>query len=147
MDSRPYRMDEMNTRDEPGVPGGQNRTPLLHLPLTILFVGRDGNLLKMRREALSRRLRLRAWSGTPEQARSWSQSSDPHLWVFCSTVEVQELIFLAGRIRRFSPRSRLVLMEDAHASGPEAVLFNRVVRSQDGIDGLCEILVWMATAP
>lgn len=63
----------------------------------------------------------------PEQAVAFVRQAVPRLWIFCGSVEAATLIHLAGAIRRYSPGSRLLLMEGADPGGPERALFHRVI--------------------
>jgi hypothetical protein len=115
-------------------------------PLSIISVGRDAEILRLRQEIIGRHSDLQIRSMTPEEAETWVRWAQPHLWVFCHTVELPRLVHLACRIRRFSPRSRLLLLVGSHDPGFEVTLFHQIVRSVDGVESLLDRLSQMAIA-
>jgi len=97
-----------------------------HELLPVISVGTDQKLLKLREEII-RNIGLVVQSRTPDEACSAAHSSNPHLWIFCSTVELIALVGLASTIRECSSKSQLLLLEGSRPIGEEASLFHGVV--------------------
>ena len=107
--------------------------PVPTAPRTIICVGRNPEILRRRQEMISSQLSLAVHSVTPEEADAWSARTEPRLWVFCHTVELPRLAYLACRVLRFSPESRLILLEGDQRIGFESSLFHLVLRPSDGV--------------
>jgi hypothetical protein len=101
---------------------------------SIVSVGSDPEILRLRHEMIARHSDVQIRSITPEEAETWTQRSEPHLWVFCHSVELTRLLFLACSIRRFSPGSRLLLLSGARSPSSEMGLFHQVIRPIDGVE-------------
>jgi hypothetical protein len=114
-------------------------------PSEIISVGRNEELLRLREKLLSR-TGLRVHSMQPEAAETQARSPESRVWVFCSTVETEELIFLASSVHRYSPPSRLLLIEGIHPVRLEASLVDRVLRASDGDDTLLAFVSRLALA-
>jgi hypothetical protein len=114
-------------------------------PHAVISVGRNGEVLRLREGLLSSRGRP-VQSLTPEQAETEAHSADPHVWIFCSSVELFQIVYLACSIRRYSPESRLLLFEDLRLAGFEGALFHKVLKSADGPNALLTALDEMAFA-
>jgi hypothetical protein len=125
---------------------GQDRAHVRSRPLPIICVGSDSGILRSRQNAIQSQSDLAVSSMTPEEADRWIRRTEPHVWVFCYTVELPRLVYLACRILRFSPQSRLILLEGAHRIGFEGTLFHLIVRRADGTDAFLEALTHLATA-
>jgi hypothetical protein len=126
--------------------GGHDRAHVRSTPLPIICVGRDPGILRLRLNFIQLHSDLAVRSLTPEEADRWIHRPEPHVWVFCYTVELPRLVYLACRILRFSPESRLTLIEGAHRIGFESTLFHLVIRRADGTDAFLEGLIHLATA-
>ena len=124
----------------------RDQTRVRSTPLAILSVGRNPAILELRQKVIGSRSDLHILSLTPEQAEALAQSSEPHVWVFCHTVELHKVVSLACRIRRFSPQSKLILLEKSHQAGFEASLFHRIIHPIDGVVPFLEALTHLATA-
>lgn len=115
-------------------------------PLRILSVGRDPAILQLREQVICSRSDLSVRSLTPEEADTWTQRPNPHLWIFCHTLETRTLVYLACRVLRFSPESRLLLLHGGQRIGFEASLFHKVIRPVSGEEVFLDTLAAMATA-
>ncbi|MGC2617546.1 MAG: hypothetical protein WA414_00810 [Acidobacteriaceae bacterium] len=115
-------------------------------PLAVFSVGRDAEVLQKRAGIIGADSDLTVLSMTPEEANKWVRSEDPHLWVFCSTIELSMLVHLACAIRRHSPGSRLLLMEGARRAGFEKALFHWTIQPADGPEILAEAVSHLAVA-
>lgn len=114
-------------------------------PLPILSVGRDAELLLRRERAIRDRSDLSIRSMSPEEAESWSRSEKARLWIFCGSIEISRLVYLACSVRRYSRHSRLVL-DSARLPGFERSLFDCIVRSDRETDALLEAVSRFALA-
>jgi hypothetical protein len=124
----------------------RDRSKTQAAPLTIVSVGRDPEILRRREAVLSSQSQLSVRSVTPEDAEKWARSPDPHLWIFCSTIELPRLVHLASTVRRHSPTSRLLLMEGARQPGFEVQLFHRAIPPLEGPDFLLSTVSDLAIA-
>jgi hypothetical protein len=115
-------------------------------PLTIFSVGRDPEILRRREAVLSSQSHLSVRSLTPEDAEKWARSPEPHVWIFCSTIELPRLVHLASTVRRHSPSSRLLLMEGARQPGFELQLFHKAIPPLEGPDFLLSTVSTLAIA-
>ena len=95
-------------------------------PWPVISVGRDRPLLTIRQAAMEKR-GIRVHSLLPEQAEFPAHDGKMRLWVLCGSIDEAELVFLACTIRRYSPASRLFLVEWVRPSGAEKCLFHRVL--------------------
>ena len=82
----------------------------------------------------------------PEEAEKLARDSEPHLWIFCSTIELPRLVHLACTIRRNSPSSRLLLMEGSRRPGFELSLFHKAIPPLEGPDFLLNTVSHLAIA-
>jgi hypothetical protein len=90
--------------------------------------------------------RLRAIEGagipartcSPEQAEGLAHDTCPRVWIFCGSVEMDTLVYLAGSLRRYSPQSRLLLLEWNAPAGVEGALFHRVLDETENSDILTQ---------
>lgn len=106
-------------------------------PLPILSVGRDAELLLSRERIIRHHSDLSIRSISPEEAESWARSEKARLWIFCGSIEVSRLVYLACSVRRYSRQSRLVL-DCLRTPGFERSLFDCIVRSGREEDALLE---------
>jgi hypothetical protein len=126
--------------------GGRDNIHIRSAPLSIISVGRDSGILRCREEAISSRSDLKVRSMDPEQAESWSRRVDPHLWIFCSTVELPRLAYLACSVRRYSPGSKLLLIEAGRQTGFERLLFQKVIGPAEGLETLLNAITDLSLA-
>ena len=119
---------------------------LRRVPLTIISVGRDPEVLRRRECILANHSDLSVRSVMPEEAEKWARTAEPHLWIFCSTIELPRLVHLACTIRRYSPSSRLLLMEGSRPTGFEVSLFHKAIPPLEGPDFLLNTVSHLAVA-
>jgi hypothetical protein len=124
--------------------GERKLSSLRLVPRPVISVGSDPELLRLRHQVITSQSGLTVRSITPEQADPWTTQPEPHLWVFCHTVKVTQLVNLACRVLRFSPESRLVLLEGSERTGFEASLFHVVIRPSDGVEDFLEALATLS---
>jgi hypothetical protein len=103
-------------------------------PLPILSVGRDAEILRRRERVLVSRSTLSIRSVNPKEAEATARSSAPHLWIFCSTIELPQLVYLACSVRRYCPASRLLLLQGSRPPGFEVSLFHQVLAPGEDTD-------------
>jgi hypothetical protein len=125
---------------------GKDRAPVRPAPRSIISVGKDPELLRLRQQVIKSQSNLSVRSMTPEEADAWTTRPEPHVWVFCHTVELPRLVYLACRVLRFSPESRLILLEGRQRIGFESSLFHTVLRPSDGVEGFLEALMNLSVA-
>lgn len=111
----------------------------------VISVGRNEELLRLREGLLSSGGRF-VQSMSPEQAETEAHSAEAHVWIFCSSVELFQIVLLACNIRRYSPQSKLLLFEDLRPVGFEYALFHKVLKSADGPNALLTAIGEMAIA-
>lgn len=92
----------------------------------VVSVGRDRPLLMRRASALTT-AGITVQSFAPEQAEFPAHDGKPRIWVMCGSVEEATLVYLACTVRRYSPVSRLLLVEWIQPSAGERCLFHRVL--------------------
>lgn len=102
----------------------------------------------MVREAALEQRGIGVHSMAPEQAEFPAHDGKPRLWVLCGSIEEETLVYLACTVRRYSPGSRLFLVEWVQPSGAERCLFHRVLDRDAGEDALAEAIRngWKAAA-
>jgi hypothetical protein len=115
-------------------------------PQAILSVGRNMGILRRRERVIAAQSGLPVQSMTPEEANKWTRSEEPHLWIFCSTIELSMLVHLACAVRRYSPRSRLLLMEGKRPPGFEAALFHWAIKPLEGPEILLDAVTHLSVA-
>lgn len=101
----------------------------------VFLVGQDKGLLNLREQLLGTQIagiRSMICGEAAEEARS----PEGRVWIFCSTIELSQLIQLACTIRRFSRGSRLLLLEGPNSSEFGAPLFDRILLPMAGVDEL-----------
>lgn len=108
-------------------------------PWPVMSVGRDRLLLMNRQSAMERR-GIGVQSLSPEQAEFPAHDGKPRVWVLCGSIEEASLVFLACTIRRYSPVSRLFLVEWTLPSGAEKCLFHRVLDREVDEGALAEAI-------
>ncbi|HEX4066742.1 MAG TPA: hypothetical protein VHZ09_12025 [Acidobacteriaceae bacterium] len=77
---------------------------------------------------------MRIRSLTPEEAETPARCSDAHLWVFCNTIELPKLAYLASSVRRYSAGSRLLLFKGGRRPGFEDSLFHWILGADDDFE-------------
>jgi hypothetical protein len=124
---------------------GQDQVCARSAPLGIFSVGRDAELLLQRERIIRERSDLCIRSISPEEAETWARSAKPRLWIFCGTIEISRLVYLACSVRRYSRHSRLVL-DSPRTTGFEATLFDCIVRPGQDRGALLEAVSRFALA-
>lgn len=104
--------------------GQQLFSPPITLP--VISVGRDRPLLTTRQKAMEGEGIL-VRSLPPEQVEAMAHDGNARVWVFCGSIDLPTLVYLAGSVRRHSPESRLLLVEWNESAGIEVCLFHRVL--------------------
>lgn len=116
-------------------------------PLRIISVGNEKELLRLREQVIIKGTGLKVQSVSTDEADGPAHSPDSQVWVFCSSVQLGPLIYLASAVRRYSPGSRLVLLEGVRPPlGSEAALFDRILDPFRSVESLVETLRELATA-
>lgn len=114
--------------------------PNLPLPrMPVYSVGRDQVLLHLRQHAMDEAA-IPARTLTPEQAEAFIHDAQPRLWIFCASIDTASLVYLSSSIRRYSPESRLLLVEYGLASGSEAALFHRLLHGMREVGELIRVV-------
>jgi hypothetical protein len=130
-------MDVSNVLELPRVDSRRDKICARSSPLRILSVGRDAELLLHRERAIREHSDLSVRSLSPEEAEKFARSEEPRLWIFCGSIEISRLVYLACSVRRYSRHSRLVL-DSARPAGFESTLFDCILRSGQETDALLE---------
>lgn len=138
-------MNLSNVLEFPHVTSHQDRICARSSPLSIFSVGRDLELLCRREQAIRQHSQLSIRSMSPEEAENWARSEKARLWIFCGSIEIARVVYLACSVRRYSRHSRLVL-DSPRPSGFEGSLFDCIVRSGSGTEVLLEAVSRFALA-
>jgi hypothetical protein len=117
-----------------------------HFPLSIFSIGRDRELLRQRERIIAGRSELRVRSLSPEEAEAPARGTTPHLWIFCNSVELAKLVYLASSIRRYSAGSRLLRLKGSLQSSFEDSLFHWVLPASEGIEPFLKAVSTLAVA-
>lgn len=125
---------------------GRDRTHSRSAPLSILSVGRDPDILRLRNQVIRSRSEMNIRSMNPEEAESWARRTEPYLWIFCSTVELSKVVYLACSIRRYSSCSKLLLLEGSRAIGFEAQLFHQVLNPIQSVEEFLDAVSHLSLA-
>lgn len=139
-------MDSSSRIDFPSVRSRIDRSNVRQKPLSILTVGRDGDMLQLVERMIRGCSDLSIRSLSPEEAEPLCHRPEPHLWLFCNTFEARTLVYLACRVIRYSPQSRLLLLTGGQRVGFEGTLFHRVIRRGDGDAPLLEAVSELSVA-
>lgn len=139
-------MAQMSTSERQNIAPVKDKVGVRNSPLSIFSVGRDKELLRLRERSIASRSDLQVRSFSPEEAEAPARGPGAHLWVFCSSVELPRLVYLACSIRRYSPDSRLLLLKNSRQSGFEDSLFHWVLPASDGIEALLDAISTLAVA-
>lgn len=130
-------MQLSNVLEFPGAGNHQDQVCARSSPLLILSVGRDAGLLHRREQVIREHSDLQIRSISPDEAEGWARCDKPRLWIFCGSVELSRLVYLACSVRRYSRQSRLVL-DSTRTLGFESSLFDCIVRTGKGSEALLE---------
>jgi hypothetical protein len=121
------------------LPSELNQNPSFFQSLPIVLVGNDRRLLDLLERVINGR-GLTVQSLTPGEADELAHSSYPRVWVFCNTEGRSSLLYLASTVQRYSPDSRLVLLEGPWPLGHEAALFHRILDPSRNVNSLLDAL-------
>lgn len=134
----------MSSRCErPGVP---DNFLARNSPLPVILIGRDRNLLRFREKAISERSDLNVQIVDPDVAEPMARSAIARIWIFCSSLEISRVVYLACSVRRYSPDSRLILIKNSLKDGFEDFLFHWIGCAADGIEPLLNGVSTLAVA-
>lgn len=125
---------------------GRDVLQLREFPLSIFSVGRDPELLRQREHLINSRSDLRICSLTPEEAEAPARSGEAHLWIFCSSIELPKLAYLASSVRRYSAGSRLLLFKGVRRPGFEDSLFHWILGADDDFEDFLAAVSSLALA-
>lgn len=114
------------------------------IPRPILLVDRDKALLQSREEIILSRSDLRIRTLAPEDAEEAAHSAEERVWVFCSSIELPKVVYLACSVRRYSPASRLLLIKKVDRPAFEDSLFHRAVPASEGIESFLDAITGLA---
>jgi len=117
-------------------------------PQTILQVGRDPELLRLRAKIISCAGYI-VQSMTPDQVPAEIRKTrGPSVWVFCHTLAFYELALLAAAVRHAHPADkllRLTALNDDIRQAPG--LFDELVGPIMGVDELLRVVAALAQRP
>jgi hypothetical protein len=138
-------MDLSNLLDFPRIGSRFDQACGRSSPLSVISVGRDRELLRSRERIIREHSELSIRSMSPEEAEGWVRCDKPRLWIFCGSIEISRLVYLACSVRRYSRHSRLVL-DSLRPAGFESSLFDGIVRSGREAEALLEAVSRFAVA-
>jgi hypothetical protein len=103
--------------------------------LPVISVGRDEELLELRKQVLAQ-AGIFVRSLSPEEAEATAESSQARLWIFCNSLDLPSLMYLATGVRRFSPESKMLLLWGPSSPRFKLSLFHRILYPFSGVDAL-----------
>jgi hypothetical protein len=106
--------------------------------MAVISVGADEYLLALRERVL-RTAGFFVCSLTPEKANYISYSHAPHIWIFCSTIQIDVLRDLVCNIRMHSPKSKLMLLEGSASEDQDTSLFDTAL-NPISIEGMLSVI-------
>lgn len=115
-------------------------------PLSIISVGRDSEVLRLREKVIRSRSDLAVRSLNPEEAERPARAIEPHLWIFCRSIELPTLVWLAGDVRRYSAGSKLLLLVGSRRVGFEAKLFHHLIDPLEGVEQFLNLISYYSVA-
>ena len=116
-------------------------------PQTILQVGRDQELLRLRAKIISCAGFI-VQSMTPDQVPAEIQETrGPRVWVFCHTVDFYELALLAAAVRRAHPADKLLRLTGLNEIRQAPGLFDELLEPIMGVDELLRVVAALAQRP
>jgi hypothetical protein len=136
----PRRVIPFISRSDPGPKDAER-------PQTILQVGRDPELLRLRARIISCAGFL-VQSMTPDQVPTEIQETHgPRVWVFCHTVDFYELALLAAAIRHAYPADKLLRLTGLNDIRQAPGLFDELLEPIMGVDELLRVVAALAECP
>jgi hypothetical protein len=116
-------------------------------PQTVLQVGRDQELLRLRAKIISC-AGYTIQSMTPDQVfAEVQQGPSPRVWVFCHTLDFFEVALLAVAIRNARPADKLLRLNSLNDTGQAPELFDELLDPSTGVDELLGVVASMAQSP
>ena len=116
-------------------------------PQTILQIGRDQELLRLRAKIISCAGYI-VQSMTPDQVtREIRETRGPSVWVFCHTLDFYELALLAVAIRNAHPSDKLLRLTSLNDIGQAPGLFDELLEPIMGVDELLRVVAALAQPP
>jgi hypothetical protein len=124
-----------------------SRSQDIEPPQTVLQVGRDEELLRLRAKIISC-AGYTVQSMTPDQvpAEIW-QAPGPRVWVFCHTLDFCELALLASAIRNSHPEDKLLRLTSLNDTHQVPGLFDELLEPIMGVDELLRVVAALAQHP
>ena len=116
-------------------------------PQTILQIGRDQELLRLRAKIISC-AGYTVQSMTPDQVTSEiGETRGPRVWVFCHTLDFYELALLAVAIRNAHPADKLLRLTSLNDIGQVPGLFDELLEPIMGVNELLRVVAALAQCP
>ena len=116
-------------------------------PQTVLQVGRDQELLRLRARIITR-AGYTVHSMTPDQVTGEIRAArGPRIWVFCHTLDFYELALLAVAIRNAQPADKLLRLTSLNDIGQAPGLFDELLEPIMGVDELLRVVSVLAQRP
>jgi hypothetical protein len=116
-------------------------------PQTILQIGRDQELLRLRAKIISC-AGYTVQSMTPDQVTlEIRETRGPRVWVFCHTLDFYELALLAVAIRNAHPADKLLRLTSLNDIGQVPGLFDELLEPIMGVDELLRVVAALAQCP
>ncbi len=131
----------------PFINRGKSRRQATERPQTVLQVGRDQELLRLRAKIISC-AGYTVQSMTPEQVPAEiRETPDPRVWVFCDTLDFYELALLALAIRHSRPADKLLRLTSLNDTQQAPGLFDELLEPITGVDELLRVVATLAQRP
>ena len=116
-------------------------------PQTVLQVGRDQELLRLRAKIISC-AGYTVQSMTPDQVPAEiRETPGPRVWVFCHTLDFYELALLAVAIRNSHPEDKLLRLTSLNDTQQAPGLFDELLEPIMGVDELLRVVAALAQRP
>ncbi len=116
-------------------------------PQTVLQVGRDQELLRLRAKIITS-AGFTVHSMTPDQTLAEMQEAfAPRVWVFCHTLDFYELALLAVAIRNHYPADRLLRLTGLNDPGQLPGLFDELLEPITSVEDLLRVVAALAQRP
>jgi hypothetical protein len=116
-------------------------------PQTVLQVGRDQELLRLRAKIISC-AGYTVQSMIPDQVPAEvRETSDPRVWVFCHTLDFYELALLAVAIRNSHPEDKLLRLASLNDTRQAPGLFDELLEPVMGVDELLRVVAALSQRP
>jgi hypothetical protein len=131
----------------PFKPRTNSRPKATEHPLTILQVGRDEELLRLRAKIITCAGFI-VQSMTPDHVPAEiRETRGPRVWVFCHTLDFYELALLAAAIRTAHPADKLLRLTGLNDIKQAPGLFDELLEPVMGVDELLRLVATLAQPP